>query len=83
MIKDWNSGEVKNGEVFHFQNSIRPFIEIVDINTDEPSFLDLDSYEAYTFDNLPYQGLEFYTKENDKYFYGVDVVGKISWEGED
>lgn len=76
MIKDWNRYEVKKGEVFHFQHSLRPFINVS--NTEEINlFLDIDEMVIYDFEALEYEGLEFYTKEEDEDFKGVEVAGTI------
>lgn len=80
MIKDWNKGENKKGEVFHFKNSLRPFIEIVlPQNNYTGVFVDINTFEGYQFDDLEYEGLEFYSKEDDKDFMGVQVDGRIEW----
>ena len=78
MIKDWNTGEVKRNEVFHFQNSLRPFIEVTNTRGDN-LFLDLNNSIVYDFDSLEYEELFFYTKEEDEDFLGVEVDGKVEW----
>lgn len=79
MIIDWNRTNMGN-KVFHFKNSLRPFIEVT-IPADDALFVDLDKMIAYTFDELEYEGLEFYMDETeeDLDFLGVDVDGKIEW----
>ena len=77
MLKDWNREEIK--EVFHFKNSLRPFICCRDIYHDEWLFIDLDTYEALTLDALDYEGLYFYEKEDDEDFKGVEIDGKLEW----
>lgn len=78
-IADWNMGEVGSKEIFHFKNSLRPFISVADVYGDEGFFLDIDKGECYSFDDLEYEGLEFYTDDNNDDFMGVEVVGKIRW----
>lgn len=80
VIKDWNRNEVKPGDVFHFKNSLRAFIEIY--NNDTPFFLNIDSWECYEADpnTLECESLFFLEKEDDEDFLGVEVVGRIeSW----
>lgn len=72
MIKDWNRSQVLGQAVFHFKNSLRPFVSITVLNQD--IFLDIDLMEGYTLDELEYEGLEFYTKDDDEDFKGVNVV---------
>lgn len=76
MIKDWNRNEIKKGEVFHFQHSLRPFISI-DSTEETNLFLDIDEMVIYPFDVLEYEGLKFYTKEEDDDFMGVEIDGTI------
>lgn len=76
MIKDWNRSEVLGPTVFHFKNSLRPFIS-VDNTSGNYCFLDLNELIVYTFEELMYEGLEFYTKEEDEDFMGVEVAGTI------
>ena len=79
-IKDWNRRELANNEVFHFKNSLRPFIAI---KTCEWSslFIDIDEGIGYTLDELEFEGLEFYRDETeeDLDFMGVEVDGKLDW----
>ena len=77
MIKDWNR-ENLTGQVFHFKNSLRPFIEIKNYAWDS-HFLDLGEGIFYTIDELDSQGLFFYSNDNDEDFMGVDVVGIVGW----
>lgn len=78
MIRDWNRSQVLGQAVFHFKNSLRPFVSITVSNED--IFLDIDSMEGYTLDELEYEGLEFYEKDDDEDFKGVDVDGTLkSW----
>lgn len=77
MIKDW-SIESLYGEIFHFKNSLRPFIEITDEQS-EAYFLDLSQQRYYTIDDLPYEGLEFYAKNDDRTFKGVEICGNFKW----
>ena len=76
MIKDWNRNELKKGEVFHFQHSLRPFVSI-DSLEETNLFLDIDEMVVYPFDALEYEGLKFYTKEEDEDFMGVEIDGTI------
>jgi hypothetical protein len=36
---------------------------------------------AYDFDELEYEGLDFYRKEDDDDFLGVDTDGHLEWVG--
>lgn len=78
MIVDWNRRKLEYGQVFHFQNSLRPFIGIRNTSGDA-LFLDIDKMIAYDFDELEYEGLEFYSKEDDDDFLGVELDGRIEW----
>ena len=80
MIKDWNRQSL-NGEIFHFKNSLRPFIEIIDDQC-EAYFLDLSQQHFYTLDDLVYEELNFYTKDDDPDFKGVEVCGNFKWDVE-
>ena len=80
MIKDW-SIENLYGEIFHFKNSLRPFIEIRNTQW-EVYFVDINEQEFYDLDDLPCEGLEFYTKDDDPSFKGVEVCGKFKWDVE-
>lgn len=75
MIRDWNRSQVLGQTVFHFKNSLRPFISVRVSNKDV--FIDIDAMEGYTIDELEYEGLEFYTKDDDEDFKGVDVDGRL------
>lgn len=78
MIVDWNRQTLKPGQVFHFKNSLRPFIEIRD-STEEIFFLDFNEMKIYTFDELQYDGLNFYEDEDDEDFKGVELNGEVRW----
>jgi hypothetical protein len=78
MIKDWNN-EILDGAVFHFKNSLRPFISVYDENEDETLFIDLHNFIGYHFDDLEYNELNFYTKNDDEDFKGVDVVETLNY----
>ena len=79
MIKDWNRENLQ-GQVFHFQNSLRPFIAVKScewINF----FLDLNEGIFYSlYELLEVEGLRFYEKEDDEDFMGVNVVGRLKWD---
>ena len=77
MIIDWNKITLPKGTVFHFKNSLRPFVE-VDSNGDY-CFLDINEMKLYSFEDLEYEGVEFYKDEADDDFLGVKVDGKIEW----
>ncbi len=77
MIKDWNRENLE-GQVFHFKNSLRPFIEVY--IPDGYGFLDLNDFTIYELDQLNSEGLFFFRKENDEDFKGVDVVGRLMWD---
>ena len=74
MIKDWNRETIK--EVFHFKNSLRPFIN-VDNTSGDYCFLDLNERKVYTFEDLDFEGLDFYEDEVDEDFKGVEIAGDI------
>lgn len=78
IIKDWNRGEINENEVFHFKNSLRPFIAVQD-TCGEHLFLDLDEKMIYSLEALEYENLSFYDKEDDEDFMGVEIDGKIDW----
>lgn len=79
MIKDWNREDLQ-GQVFHFQNSLRPFIAIKD-NAWKNSFLDLNEGISYTlYELLEIEGLRFYEEEDNEDFMDVDVVGRLKWD---
>lgn len=80
MIVNWNKkGEVKNGQVFHFQHSLRPFINVS--NSEENIFfLDIHEMKFYDFyEIIESEELCFYEDENDDDFLGVEIDGKIEW----
>lgn len=77
IILDWNRHEVEAGDVFHFNYSLRPFILIFDYSTSEEKFLDIENYEAYSFEELEYQELYFYEDIEDEDFKGVAYVCKL------
>ena len=82
MLRDWNRNEVKPHEVFHFKNSLEPFIAIED--PDNPYgmvFLNINTNLLYTFDKLDCYDYSFYTKDDDDDFLGVKIDGKIEWVG--
>lgn len=79
MVKDWNREDLQ-GKVFHFKNSLRPFIEIKDGAWDN-FFLDLNEGIFYTlYELLEVEDLRFYEKEDGEDFMGVDVVGRLKWD---
>jgi len=78
IIKDWNRGEIKENEVFHFKNSLRPFITVQD-TYGEHLFLDLNEKVIYSLDALEYDNLFFYDNEDDEDFMGVEIGGKVDW----
>lgn len=78
MIIDWNRQTLKAGQVFHFKNSLRPFIN-VDNTSGDFYFLDLNEMKVYSFDDLEYEELEFYQDEVDEDFMGVELDGEIKW----
>lgn len=78
MIVDWNRKKLDHGQVFHFKNSLRPFIEICN-TSDSTLFLDVDKMIAYDWDELEYEGLEFYHEKEDDDFLGVEIDGYVAW----
>ena len=78
MILDYNRYEVNRGQVFHFKNSLVPFVNIS--TEDDDLFLDIDELEAYTLNEiLLSDDYEFYEKEDDEDFLGVESFGRIRW----
>ena len=76
MIKEMY--QVQKGEVFHFPHSLRPFV-LIDYNATDELFLDIDKMIAYSYEDLvTWEGLDFYTKEDDPTFLGVDVVYTVA-----
>lgn len=79
-IKDWNRCELNKNEVFHFKNSLRPFIAVKTCGWNS-LFIDINEGIGYNLDELEFEGLEFYrdeTEEDDD-FMGVEVDGKLDW----
>lgn len=76
MIKDWNRSEVLGNTVFHFKNSLRPFVSVPTNNYDD-IFIDINEWVAYTFYDLEFEGLKFYEKEDDEDFKGVEIAGTL------
>lgn len=64
--------EVKFGEVFHFQHSLRPFI-IVDYDATEKVFIEVTTGNLYFDYQRQEEGLEFYPH------CSVLMNGKIEW----
>lgn len=80
MIVNWNKGEVKKGQVFHFKNSLRPFIDITSEAGGDILFLDINEWEIYGFYEIQeVEGLRFYENEGDEDYLGVEIDGKIEW----
>jgi len=81
IILDWNRHEIDAGDVFHFNHSLRPFILIFDYSSSEEKFLDIENYEAYSFEELEYQELYFYEDVyegvTDEDFKGVAYICKL------
>ena len=78
MLKNWNACKVGKGEVFHFKNSLRPFITFENSDGDY-CFLDIDEMMCYEFKDLEHEGLKFYQLEENEDYMGVEVDGKIEW----
>lgn len=78
MIIDWNRETLMRGQAFHFKNSLRPFVEVCTTG-DNTLFLDVDKMIVYDFDELEYEGLQFYRKEEDDDFLGVEIDGYVAW----
>lgn len=78
MIADWNRNEVEKCQVVHFRNSLRPFVVVRDKEKNR-LFLDLDTMEILSYEDLEYDGLRFYTLEEDEDFCGVQIDGRIEW----
>ena len=79
MIKDWNRHEIGHNEVFHFKNSLAPFISVVNENGDQ-MFVNIQTGEVFSFEWVDVLGYyQFYEKEDDPDFLGVEVDGKIEW----
>lgn len=78
MIADWNRNEVEKGQVFHFKNSLRPFIIVKDSNDNE-LFLNIEEMKIYSLDELETEVLFFYRIDDDDDFLGVNLDGHIEW----
>lgn len=78
MIVNWNNYEVNHSQVFHFQHSLRPFVEVIDTRG-EGLFLDVNEMKVYTFEDLEKDELYFYRKDDDEDYLGVEVDGKVEW----
>lgn len=78
MIADWNRTSLLGGTVFHFKNSLRPFVMVDDLKSGL-LFLDVDEMTVYNYDDLEHEGLFFYKSEEDEDFMGVEVDGHIEW----
>jgi hypothetical protein len=72
IIVDYNRG-MAEGKVFHFRNSLRPFIVVSLVNGDD-IFVDLHWRLAYTREDLDFEGLDFYETEADEDFMGVALI---------
>jgi hypothetical protein len=78
MTVDWNRVTLEKKTVFHFKNSLRPFVE-VGANDGNYYFLDLNEMRIYSFEELEDEGLKFYEDETDCDYMGVKTDGKIEW----
>ena len=77
MIKDWNKNTIAHNMVFHFAHSLRPFIEVNNLEEDT-FFLDIDEDKIYSYYELTeIEGLDFFRDEENEDFLGVDVVCHI------
>lgn len=76
-IKDWNRSEVLDDSIFHFKHSSEPFIVVFSEEKCEDIFVNLRRLTAYPFEYLESYGYEFYTKEDDVDFLGVEEVGNL------
>jgi hypothetical protein len=72
IVVDYNRGMAK-GKVFHFRNSLRPFI-VASLPDDTDIFVDLHWGLAYTREELTFEGLDFYETEADEDFMGVALI---------
>lgn len=72
IVVDYNRG-MAHDKVFHFRNSLRPFIVVPLLNGDD-IFIDLHWHLAYTREDLNFEGLEFYETEADEDFMGVALI---------
>jgi len=69
--------KIEKGQVFHFKNSLRPFITFEDTDGHDSFFLDVDEMVCYTYEELKQERLEFYHLEDTH--LGVEVDGKVEW----
>ncbi len=76
-IKDYNRGEVLSDSVFHFKHSLEPFITVYSEKDCDDIFVNIHKLVAIPFEYLESYGYEFYTKEDDEDFLGVNVVGTL------
>ena len=72
IIVDYNRG-MAAGKVFHFRNSLRPFI-VASLPNGDDIFVDLHWHLAFTREDLNFEGLEFYETEADEDFMGVALI---------
>lgn len=75
IVVDYNRG-MAEGKVFHFRNSLRPFIVASLLNGDD-IFVDLYRHLGFTREDLNFEGLEFYETEADEDFMGVALIEDI------
>ena len=72
MIIDFNRESIPVGTEFHFQHSLRRFIHVTD-GYDNDFFVDLDEGKLYDLESLSYDELDFYRKDDDEDFMGVNT----------
>lgn len=72
IVVDYNRGMAYD-KVFHFRNSLRPFI-VATLPEGDNIFVDLHWHLAYTREDLNFEGLEFYETEADEDFMGVALI---------
>ena len=75
IVVDYNRGMAK-GKVFHFRNSLRPFI-VASLPNGDDIFVNLRWGLAYTREDLNFEGLNFYETEADEDFMGVALIEDI------
>ncbi len=76
QIIDINRTDVPPMVAFHFKNSLKPFI-LVKNEVEDSIFVNLTENTCFEWENLPFYDLEFYTKENDEDFCGVELFSKL------
>ena len=76
-IVDINRKNIFTTMMFHFKNSLRPFICSYLFSNGDMVFVDIKEGFVYQMDELENHYLEFYRDEEDDDFLGVAIIGEI------